>query len=115
MGAYLSSPITTKESSDGEGKIVRFGASAMQGWRMHMEVRAEWSRLFCPGTIEAVLRLHALFMVFTQIALKCTPRLRRMPCATCRCFDCFTENTWSQCVELLIAANFTGISSFRTM
>lgn len=31
MGKYLSKPITTKNSSCGEGKSVIFGASSMQG------------------------------------------------------------------------------------
>lgn len=30
MGAYLSNPVTDKESEDGEGGRLRFGVSAMQ-------------------------------------------------------------------------------------
>jgi len=37
MGIYLSSPDTRKSSTDGENKIVKFGATAMQGWRLNME------------------------------------------------------------------------------
>lgn len=37
MGLYLSSPDTKKDSSDGENNIYRYGASAMQGWRLNME------------------------------------------------------------------------------
>jgi len=37
MGVYLSQPDTRKESCDGESKAMRYGASAMQGWRMNME------------------------------------------------------------------------------
>jgi len=37
MGAYLSAPITDKDSSDGEGPTCRWGASGMQGWRKGME------------------------------------------------------------------------------
>lgn len=37
MGIYLSSPDTRKHSAEGEGNGVRFGASAMQGWRLNME------------------------------------------------------------------------------
>jgi len=37
MGAYLSTPITDKESEDGEGGHIRYGVSAMQGWRRSME------------------------------------------------------------------------------
>jgi len=38
MGAYLSEPITKKESSDEVGKNVAYGASSMQGWRVSQEV-----------------------------------------------------------------------------
>lgn len=37
MGIYLSSPNTTKTSEDGENSFLRYGVSAMQGWRMSME------------------------------------------------------------------------------
>ncbi|KMR05092.1 putative phosphatase [Lasius niger] len=37
MGAYLSEPITKKESSDEVGKDVAYGASSMQGWRISQE------------------------------------------------------------------------------
>eukprot|EP00288_Rhodomonas_lens_P008461 CAMPEP_0177718942 /NCGR_PEP_ID=MMETSP0484_2-20121128/15845_1 /TAXON_ID=354590 /ORGANISM="Rhodomonas lens, Strain RHODO" /LENGTH=193 /DNA_ID=CAMNT_0019231139 /DNA_START=129 /DNA_END=706 /DNA_ORIENTATION=- len=37
MGAYLSSPITAKESEDGTGGGIRYGLSSMQGWRTNME------------------------------------------------------------------------------
>ncbi|XP_070161925.1 protein phosphatase 1G [Polyergus mexicanus] len=37
MGAYLSEPITKKESSDEAGKNVAYGASSMQGWRISQE------------------------------------------------------------------------------
>ena len=39
MGAYLSQPITDKESSDGEDARFKYGTTAMQGWRTNMEVR----------------------------------------------------------------------------
>ena len=39
MGAYLSQPITDKESSDGEDVRFKYGTTAMQGWRTNMEVR----------------------------------------------------------------------------
>lgn len=38
MGAYLSQPITDKESSDGEDAKFKYGTTAMQGWRTNMEV-----------------------------------------------------------------------------
>jgi protein phosphatase 1G len=37
MGAYLSSPVTTKEVWEGRGSDVKYGGSAMQGWRRTME------------------------------------------------------------------------------
>lgn len=37
MGAYLSTPVTEKETFEGEGSGLRFGGSAMQGWRRTME------------------------------------------------------------------------------
>lgn len=38
MGSYLSQPVTTKESEDGgSAGGMRWGASAMQGWRKGME------------------------------------------------------------------------------
>lgn len=37
MGIYLSKPNTIKDSHVGENNFLRFGVSAMQGWRMNME------------------------------------------------------------------------------
>jgi serine/threonine protein phosphatase PrpC len=37
MGIYLSKPNTTKDSHVGENPLLRYGVSAMQGWRMNME------------------------------------------------------------------------------
>ena len=37
MGDFLSTPNKTKDSSDGENTYLKFGASAMQGWRYRME------------------------------------------------------------------------------
>lgn len=37
MGAFLSQPITDKETIIGEGNGLRFGMSEMQGWRTEME------------------------------------------------------------------------------
>lgn len=39
MGAYLSEPITEKESTDESNDFLTCGASSMQGWRMSQEVR----------------------------------------------------------------------------
>ncbi|KAI3434509.1 hypothetical protein D9Q98_002583 [Chlorella vulgaris] len=37
MGAYLSSPVTDKESEEGYADALAYGLSAMQGWRVSME------------------------------------------------------------------------------
>lgn len=37
MGAYLSEPVTTKESASGSGNGHTWGCSSMQGWRQGME------------------------------------------------------------------------------
>lgn len=37
MGAYLSAPVTDKESFEGSDGTITFGGSAMQGWRRTME------------------------------------------------------------------------------
>ncbi|KAI5697131.1 hypothetical protein M8J75_005695 [Diaphorina citri] len=37
MGAYLSQPITKKESTNHEGSNLTCGASSMQGWRIYQE------------------------------------------------------------------------------
>lgn len=37
MGAYLSAPVTDKQSFNGVTTGVRYGGSAMQGWRRNME------------------------------------------------------------------------------
>ena len=36
-GAYLSEPITEKETTSGEDSRLRYGVSSMQGWRTSME------------------------------------------------------------------------------
>mmetsp|Transcript_11717 Transcript_11717/g.23847 ORF Transcript_11717/g.23847 Transcript_11717/m.23847 type:complete len:416 (-) Transcript_11717:3064-4311(-) len=37
MGLYLSTPNIRKESEDGDGRMLRYGVSEMQGWRLEME------------------------------------------------------------------------------
>lgn len=37
MGIYLTKPNLTKDSHDGENETLKFGVSAMQGWRTNME------------------------------------------------------------------------------
>lgn len=49
MGAYLSQPNTTKTSSDGGNDKMSYGFSAMQGWRVSMEVS---NAMNAPTTIE---------------------------------------------------------------
>jgi len=44
MGIYLSSPKTDKTTEDDENAELRFGLSAMQGWRESME---DAVRTFC--------------------------------------------------------------------
>lgn len=39
MGAYLSQPNTVKTSANGGNHGISYGFSAMQGWRISMEVR----------------------------------------------------------------------------
>lgn len=41
MGAYLSAPLTDKESTDEANEYLSCGASQMQGWRMSQEVSTE--------------------------------------------------------------------------
>ena len=37
MGAYLSQPVTRKDSTDGADARFAYGTTAMQGWRTNME------------------------------------------------------------------------------
>lgn len=57
MGAYLSQPNTVKSSGDGAGlgpRPLHFGFSAMQGWRVSMEVSAgARGRGCCGGAVAA--------------------------------------------------------------
>ena len=39
MGAYLSQPVTRKDSTNGADARFAYGTTAMQGWRTNMEVR----------------------------------------------------------------------------
>jgi hypothetical protein len=38
MGNFLEHPITEKDTVAGEGNGIRYACSAMQGWRVEMEV-----------------------------------------------------------------------------
>lgn len=50
MGAYLSEPITVKESTDEVGERVLCGASSMQGWRVTQEDAHNCTLEFDEGT-----------------------------------------------------------------
>lgn len=45
MGAYLSEPITEKQSVDEKLDHLVYGASAMQGWRLSQEVGISHDKL----------------------------------------------------------------------
>lgn len=57
MGAFLEKPITEKVTQHGEGTGVRYGVSAMQGWRKEME-----DQHVCNTNFK--LKEHAFFGVF---------------------------------------------------
>jgi hypothetical protein len=49
-GAYLSEPITEKETTSGEDSRLRYGVASMQGWRTSMEdAHAVRARAGCRG------------------------------------------------------------------
>lgn len=54
MGAYLSQPSTTKTSSDGGNSNMSYGFSAMQGWRVSMEVRRKMNKRIRDSGVAAV-------------------------------------------------------------
>lgn len=49
MGIYLSKPNLVKDSHSGENDVIRFGISAMQGWRMNMEDAHIANTKLCEG------------------------------------------------------------------
>ena len=55
QGAYLSQPVTEKETVSGEGKTVEYGVSSMQGWRRTMEdgERFPFNRLTVEGGLSS--------------------------------------------------------------
>ena len=63
MGAYLSQPVKEKESSDGGNARVKFGTSAMQGWRTSMEVRLFLRFLFLG--LSCYCLVSTFFLLFT--------------------------------------------------
>eukprot|EP00184_Porphyridium_aerugineum_P006421 CAMPEP_0184694404 /NCGR_PEP_ID=MMETSP0313-20130426/2382_1 /TAXON_ID=2792 /ORGANISM="Porphyridium aerugineum, Strain SAG 1380-2" /LENGTH=485 /DNA_ID=CAMNT_0027152695 /DNA_START=459 /DNA_END=1916 /DNA_ORIENTATION=+ len=101
MGQYLAQPVKEKASEEGSGFGVRYGASAMQGWRLHMEdahiaqfltenTKAAASGASTSGSEGAKVADHraALFAVFDghggrEVALFCKrymPReLKKLP------------------------------------
>nr|GEW02407.1 probable protein phosphatase 2C 60 [Tanacetum cinerariifolium] len=59
MGLYLSTPNTDKLSQDGENENLRYGASAMQGWRTSMEdAHAAYPDLDCSTSFFGVYDGH---------------------------------------------------------
>ncbi|PWA82460.1 protein phosphatase 2C family protein [Artemisia annua] len=59
MGLYLSTPNTEKLSQDGENENLRYGASAMQGWRTSMEdAHAVYPDLDCSTSFFGVYDGH---------------------------------------------------------
>lgn len=63
MGAYLSQPNTTKTSSDGGNGKMSYGFSAMQGWRVSMEVSNERSERARNVWTESPLFFLSFFLV----------------------------------------------------
>jgi hypothetical protein len=45
MGQTLSAPITEKHSSSGDGSRFAYGASAMQGWRISINLCRVYQQL----------------------------------------------------------------------
>jgi hypothetical protein len=58
MGTLLDKPITEKETESGEANGARYGAAAMQGWRVEME-----DQHCAVGSIPG-LETHSFFAVF---------------------------------------------------
>mmetsp|Transcript_13371 Transcript_13371/g.25255 ORF Transcript_13371/g.25255 Transcript_13371/m.25255 type:complete len:446 (-) Transcript_13371:64-1401(-) len=80
MGAYLSEPVTEKETSSGSGNGLEWAASSMQGWRQSME-DSHITMTELPGFSDL-----ALFGVFDghggrEVALFCR---EQMPDEVCR-------------------------------
>ena len=52
MGAYLSKPVTEKETESGSGSGMKWAATSMQGWRVNQEVgRTDGNKTWAPGEI----------------------------------------------------------------
>lgn len=77
MGAYLRKPVTEKSSTHGEQTVggwrLRYAATAMQGWRVSMEVRQleanrlTWTRNLKGGTCIAHTRVLQLSFIYENI------------------------------------------------
>lgn len=76
MGAYRSKPSTEKVSEAGEFKIgnrrVLYGATAMQGWRISMEVTIVFSYNNC---FICFMCLYRILIVLFLILIKAHPFL----------------------------------------
>ena len=62
MGSFLEKPITEKETETGDGPAFHYAVSAMQGWRVEMEVSK--FRLF----VKFFLRFWALSWFMTLLS-----------------------------------------------
>ena len=84
MGAFLEKPKTDKETHKGEGHGIRYGVSAMQGWRMEME-----DAHVCQIGLK-IDQDYSFFGVFDghagpKVAKKCSEKLLDTVCT------CYTE------------------------
>lgn len=103
MGNYLSSPDTKKHSVDGENAVLRFGTSAMQGWRVSMEDAHINDPHFAPNM--------SLFAIFDghggqEVALFCERRfgdeLKKNPNFARGAYDVALKETFFRMDELLL-------------
>ena len=65
MGSYLSTPKTEKLSEDGHNEQLKYGVSAMQGWRNTMEDAVSFSN-FIPSHHLFCLSVSYKLFVFGQ-------------------------------------------------
>lgn len=82
MGAYLSSPLTDKESADEINSLLSCGASQMQGWRMSQEVKINYfikfpknltklAKPFCRQYHCASNEIHLFSLLFSGCSHMC--------------------------------------------
>jgi hypothetical protein len=89
MGAFLSQPITDKETVIGEGNGLRFGMSEMQGWRTEMEVRKLMSlgygdsKCVCISLCTNVLVYACIYIYIYMYGAGCTYSRDFLPYSWC--------------------------------